>query len=81
MNNKINNWRNPVEIKRNNFLHKSLISWAINPFVGCFDPLIEPVLGNTFRRRVYGSDDSAWVGGCWTQISLWPTGQLEKRVA
>lgn len=35
MNNKINIWRNPVEIKRNKFQHKSLSSWAINPFVGC----------------------------------------------
>lgn len=34
-NNKTNIWRNPVEIKRNNFQHKSLSSWAINPFVGC----------------------------------------------
>lgn len=34
-NNTINIWRNPVEIKRNNFQHKSLSSWAINPFVGC----------------------------------------------
>ena len=34
-NSKTNIWRNPVEIKRNNFQHKSLSSWAINPFVGC----------------------------------------------
>ncbi len=33
--NKINIWRNPVEIKRNNFQHKSLSCWSINPFVGC----------------------------------------------
>jgi DNA repair photolyase len=35
INNKMNIWRNPVEIKRNNFQHKSLSSWAINPSVGC----------------------------------------------
>lgn len=34
-NNKTNIWRNPVEIKHNNFQHKSLSSWAINPSVGC----------------------------------------------
>jgi len=33
--NKVNIWRNPVEIKRNNFQHKSLSCWSINPFVGC----------------------------------------------
>ncbi len=28
-------WNHPVLIQRNNFKHKSLSSWAVNPFVGC----------------------------------------------
>lgn len=31
----INSWEKSVKINRNNFQHKSLSSWSINPFVGC----------------------------------------------
>jgi DNA repair photolyase len=31
----IGNWKNTVLIKRNNFQHKSLSCWSLNPYVGC----------------------------------------------
>jgi len=34
-NNMINIWNHPVTVNRNNFKHKSLSCWSINPFVGC----------------------------------------------
>ena len=75
MNNLMNNiiyktghWEHPVTINRNNFQHKSLSCWAVNPFVGCqhacrfcyvpstFSPPVEALL----TKAGVGDGDNDW---------------------
>ena len=64
----IGNWKHPVLIQPNNFQHKSLSCWSLNPYVGCqhacrfcyvpntFSPPVEALLG----KAGIGDGDGDW---------------------
>ena len=48
---------------------------------GRFHPWPDSSLGTKQRRRERGAEYSAWLDRCWSRISAWPTGQMERKVA
>ena len=46
-----------------------------------FHPWPDESLGTQQRRRERGTEYSAWLDRCWSRISAWPTGQMERKVA